>query len=270
MNIFEIFRLECISAGLEIKNKADALQEVTRVAKKCHVLDNVSHESIKKSLEERENLGSTGFGKGIAIPHCRMTDVSEFVVGLITVPEGIDFDAIDGEKVHIIFFIIGPLLNTNEHIRILSILSRTLNIPGVADEILGRNNPESIYESFLRYIRDHVDTKDHKAKQLLHVFVQDKDIFEDILQVFASVETSSMAIIEGKNSREYLSKMPLFAGFWGDSYLGVNRIITAVIDKSLTNEILRNIENLTGSLDKRTDIMATVQDIFYTAGSLEA
>lgn len=270
MNLFKILRLECITAGAELKDKTITLHEIARIAKKCHVFDNVSEDQIISCLEEREKLGTTGFGKGIAIPHCRLKDISEFVVGVITVPKGVDFDALDGKKVHVIVFIIGPDIETNEHIRLLSIISRTLNIPEMADEILAQNNSQSIFESFLRYSRDHIETKDRKEKQLFHVFIQDEALFQDILQVFAAMESSSIAIIEGKNTREYLARIPLFAGFWSDSHLGVNRIIAAVIEKALTNETLRAIENITGSLDKRTDVMVTVHDIFYTAGSLEA
>ena len=270
MNLLEILRLECIAVGLESRDKTVTLHEIARIAKNCHVFDNVSEDQITCGLEEREKLGTTGFGKGIAIPHCRLKDISEFVVGVITVPKGVDFDALDGEKVHVIVFIIGPDVETNEHIRLLSIISRTLSIPGIIEEILAQNNSESIYESFLRYSRDQVEPKERKKKQLCHVFVQDEELFKDILQVFAAMETSSIAIIEAKNIREYLARIPLFAGFWSDSHLGVNRIIAAIIDKSLTNETLRAIENITGSLDKRTDVMVTVQDIFYTSGSLKA
>jgi len=270
MNLFDILRLECIEVGAELKDKSDALREIARLAKKCTVFDNVGEKDIFRNLEEREKLGTTGFGKGIAIPHCRLKDVSEFAVGLITVPEGVEFESLDGEKVKLIIFIVGPDRVTNEHIRILSVISRTLNIPGVIDEILAQNNPESIHESFLRYSRDQVEPGDRKEKQAFHVFIQDEELFKDILQIFAAVETSSIAIIEGKNTREYLFTMPLFAGFWTDNYLGFNRIIAAVIDKSLTNETLRSIESLTGNLDQRNDIMVIVQDIFYTAGSLEA
>jgi mannitol/fructose-specific phosphotransferase system IIA component (Ntr-type) len=269
MNLFDILRLECIAAGVELKDKSDALNEVVRVAKKSSVFTGVSEEELLMGIEEREKTGTTGFGKGIAIPHCRLTDITEFVVGVITVPQGVDFDALDGEKVHLIIFIIGPDYESNEHIRILSIVSRILHIPGVVDEILAEKTPESIHESLLRYSLDQVDTKDRKEKQLCHVFVQDAELFEDILQVFAAMETCSVTVIEGKNTREYLLSMPLFAGFWGDSHLGFNRIITAVIDKSLINETLRSIESITGQLDQRTDILVIVQNLFYAAGSLE-
>jgi len=270
MNVFEIFRLECISVGVELKEKADALNTIARIAKKCKNFDNVSEEQIAQALEEREKIGSTGFGKGIAIPHCRLKDVSEFGVGIITLKEGVDFDALDGEKVFLIVFIVGPDLETNEHIRILSIISRALRIPGMVDEILAQNDPESVYESFSRYLRDYVKTREGKEKQLCHVFVQDEELFKDVLQVFASMETGSVSVIEAKNTREYLARMPLFAGFWSDSHLGFSRIISAVIDKSLINETIRAIESITGSLENRTDIMVTVQNIFYAAGSLEA
>ena len=270
MNLFDILHLECIEVGARLKNKPDTLLETARLVKKCPVFENVSEKDIVLGLEEREKLGSTGFGKGIAIPHCRLKDVSEFVVGIITVPEGVEFEALDGEKVKLIIFIVGPDRATNEHIQILSVISRTLSIPGAIDEILAQKNPESIHESFLRYSLDQVDTGKRKEKQLFHVFIQDEELFKDILQIFATLETSSIAIIEAKNTREYLFSMPLFAGFWTDSYLGFNRIIAAVIDKSLTNETLRAIEGLTGNLEQRNDIMVIVQDIFYTAGSLEA
>ena len=173
MNLFDILHLECIEVGARLKDKSDALLETARLVKKCPVFDNVSEKDIVLGLEEREKLGSTGFGKGIAIPHCRLKNVSEFVVGIITVPEGVEFEALDGEKVKLIFFIVGPDRATNEHIRILSIIARTLSIPGVIDEILAQKNPESIHESFLRYSHDQVDTGDRKEKQAFHVFIQD-------------------------------------------------------------------------------------------------
>ena len=270
MDIFNYLRLECIAAGIKLKDKTDVLQKIASIAKKCESFDNVSEEQIAQALEEREKIGSTGFGQGIAIPHCRLRDISEFGVGIITSKEGVDFDALDDEKVHLIVFIIGPDLETNEHIRILSIISRALRIPGMVDEILAQNNPESVYESFLRYLRDYVKTREGKDKQLCHVFVQDEELFKDILQLFAAMEASSVAVIEAKNTREYLARMPLFAGFWNDSHLGFNRVISAVINKSLINETIRAIESITGSLENRNDIMVTVQNIFYTAGSLEA
>ena len=79
--------------------------EIVQTARKCSILKNVSDEEILNGLQDRESLGSTGFGKGIAIPHCRLKSVSDFVVGIMTVPAGVDFEALDGEAVNFIIFI---------------------------------------------------------------------------------------------------------------------------------------------------------------------
>ncbi len=270
MVISEILRKECIAAGAHFKSKAETLREIARIAKKCDVFDNIGENEIISALDKREKLGSTGFGKGIAIPHCRLKDISEFVLGIVTITDGVEFDSLDNKKVYLIAFIIGPDRETDEHIRILSIISRILNIPGAIEEIRSQSNPETIYESFLRYVSDHVDTKDRTEKQLCQVFIQNEHLFEEIISIFAAIDTQTIVIPDVKNTREYLTKLPLFSGFFSDSHLGFNRIIISVIDKSLINETLRSIEHITGSLDKRTDIMVMVQDTFYTAGSLEA
>ena len=83
------------------------------------------------------------------------------------------------------------------------------------------------------------------------------------------MDTSSVIVIEAKNTREYLVKTPLFASMLSDSHLGNSRIIMASVDNSLTNETLRGIERITGNLDKRTDVLVMIQDILYTAGALE-
>jgi PTS system nitrogen regulatory IIA component len=59
-------------------------------------------------LQQRERIGTTGFGGGIAIPHCSLDDIEEFVVGLLIVSDGVDFESLDGKKTTTFFFIIGP------------------------------------------------------------------------------------------------------------------------------------------------------------------
>jgi len=101
-------------------------------------------------LQARESLGSTGVGKGIAIPHCRLKAVKDFVVGAVTVPSGVDFDALDAEKVRLIVFIIAPEVVSNKHVGLLSVISQRLLAPKALEQILEEPTPEGIYESFLR------------------------------------------------------------------------------------------------------------------------
>src|SRR4030042_497855 len=108
MKLADVLHKECIAVNARLSDKTEVLQEVARLAKKSSILDSVSEQEILAGLQARESLGSTGVGKGIAIPHCRLKTVKDFVVGIVTVPSGVDFDALDAGKVRLIVFIIAP------------------------------------------------------------------------------------------------------------------------------------------------------------------
>jgi PTS system nitrogen regulatory IIA component len=270
MKIDNVLREECVVVNAEFTKKTEVLLEVARTAKKSKVLSNVSENEILKGLEARESLGSTGVGKGIAIPHCRLESVSDFVVGLITVPSGVDFEALDKQKVNIIIFIIAPKADANKHLRLLSMVSQTLLMPGVIEKILAQNTPEGVRESFLEHAASDIEAKGEAGKSLLHVFVQDESMFKEILQVLAGVPSSSIAVLGAENTGAYLMKMPLFAAFWSDEPSKFSRIIIATVKRGLANEAVRRIESVTGDLAKKAGVLVTVQEVSYMAGSLDA
>ncbi len=270
MKLFDLLCPECIAACLDLANKEAALQKIVQLAKKSAILKDVEEEQILQGLKQREELGSTGFGNGIAIPHCRLEEVPDFVVGIVTIPSGVDFDAMDGKKVHIIVFIVAPARETNDHLRLLSAVSHVLNVPSAVKEILSAGTPHILQETFLRHARDDVNAKGHSNKHLFHLFVQNEDMFRKLLNEFVSIESSSVTVVESRNTREYLAKMPLFAGMFSDRHAGFSRTIVAVVEKTMTNEIIRRIESITGHLDDCADVMVTIQEVFYAAGSLEA
>jgi PTS system nitrogen regulatory IIA component len=268
MKLVDVLRKECVVVGAKLNDKAATLREIARVAKLSPIIKDVNEEEILRGLQERESLGSTGFGKGIAIPHCRLSSVSDFVVGLITIPAAVDFEALDGEDVKLLIFIIAPEKESNEHIRLLSAISQILLTPGATEEILAGQTSEAIIESFLRHSRGGVEAAEPGGKNLFHVFIQDKETFRDILSVLAGVASNSLVVLDVENAGAYLSKVPLFAGMWRDNSRRFSRVIIAVLEKGLTNETVRRIESITGNLSERTDIMVTVQPIFFSAGSL--
>lgn len=270
MRLIDVVRSECVCAGAKVDGKGAALKEVVRVAKQSPILGDVPEEAILKGIEDRESLGSTGFGRGIAIPHCRLAEASDFVVGVLTIPDGVDFDSLDEKKARIIVFIIAPELQSNEHIRLLSAISQTLMTPGAVEEMVAAGTSEALLESFLRHTRGDIEAKDHKNKNLLNVLVQDESLFRDILQVLAGAESSSVVVLEAENTRLYLAKTPLFAGFWSDDSSGFARLIMAIVDRKLANETIRRIEELTGNLDERSGVMVMMQEIMYASGQLEA
>ncbi len=268
MYLPDVLRSECIRPGFALATKAAALREVAKLAKASFILNDISEEVVLQGLLGREELGSTGFGDGIAIPHCRLEGVKEFVVGFLTVPNGVDFDALDEEKSTILVFIIAPADESKEHVRVLSAVSQVLNIPGVVDELVAATTVEAARESFVRHVKDDVETKGHDSRNQLTLFIQEEDLFQPLLNVFASINTCSFVVVESQNATSYFASVPLFAGFWSDSHVGFSRIIVGAIEKGMTNEIIRQIERVTGCLDERDDVMLLVQNVFYASGAL--
>ena len=114
------------------------------------------------------------------------------------------------------------------------------------------------------------DSSVQSGKKLLHVFVQDESVFDELLQVFATAETTSSMIMDADESTRYLMDIPFYAGFWNTDIQHFNRIIVSVIRNELVNATIRNIEFICGPLSERTDIMITVSDLHSVHGSLES
>jgi PTS system nitrogen regulatory IIA component len=267
MKLIDVLRKECVAANVQFDDKAEALLEIARIAKKSLILKDIPDEEILTGLQERESLGSTGFGKGIAIPHCRLKSVDDFVVGLITVPSGVDFEALDGEKVTLIIFIIAPEKEKNRHLKLLSAISQTLLIPGVVEEIMTESTSQAVYESFLRHTHAEIDASKQTTKVMFNVFIQDENVFREILEKLTGIETGSLVVANMETVGAYLAKVPLFADFWRDKPGSFSKAIIAVLDKGLANEAIRRVESVTGNLNECMGVMVTIQDISYAAGS---
>lgn len=268
MNLIHALRHECMQTGVAYSDRNDVLQSIARLAKKSDLLSNMEEDTIYQALLERESLSTTGFGNGIAIPHCRMDGVEDFVVGIVTDPSGVNFDAMDDEPVKLFVFIIAPSSNSNIHIKILSAISQVLSVPKHVEEMLAAPTPEILTESFLRHVRDEADPKQHDNKNLFRVQIQDEELFHDVIKIFAGFNSSTVMVTEAEPAANYIQKMPLFAGFWSDKQAEFCKVILATVDKQDTNETIRRIEQKVGSLDERDDILLTVQELFYCSGSL--
>ena len=268
MNLIQVLRRECLQAGAEYTSQNDVLAAIARLAKQSQILSEIEESTILKGLTEREELSTTGFGNGIAIPHCRLEGVEDFVVGILSTPKGTAFNAMDGEPVKLFVFIVAPASGSNEHIKILSAISQVLNVPEHVDEMVNAPNAEVLAESFLRHVRDEADAKQHDNKNLFRVQIQNEDLFHDVLKIFAGFNSSTVMVSEAEPAANYIQKMPLFAGFWSDKHAEFCKVILATVDKRDTNETIRRIEQHTGSLDERDDILLTVQELFYCSGNL--
>jgi hypothetical protein len=187
---------------------------------------------------------------------------------VLSVPSGVEFAAMDDQPVKLFVFIVAPANSSNDHIKILSGISQVLTVSENVVEMLAAPTAEILAENFLRHVRDEADPKQHDTKNLFRIQIQNEELFHEVLQVFEGFQASTVMVSESEPAANYLQKMPLFAGFWNDKASDFCKVILATVDKQDTNETIRRIEQHTGSLDERTDILLTVQELFYCAGSL--
>jgi len=108
-------------------------------------------EPIYDSLMAREQLGSTGLGKGIAIPHCRVASCTGIIGSLITLAEPVDYDAIDGRPVDILFVLIVPEQKSDDHIKTLAKLEELFSDEDLCFTLRQTQSNEDLYNIAITY-----------------------------------------------------------------------------------------------------------------------
>lgn len=128
MKLRELFTADSAELDLKAETKDDLLKEMVGLLS----LDEKSESILFKTLKRRENLGSTGIGKGIAIPHCRSLVVNRLRLAYGRKPGGMDFKAIDGERVYNFFLIVAPPLEvSNQYLPVLGKIAQFAKDPDV-------------------------------------------------------------------------------------------------------------------------------------------
>jgi PTS system nitrogen regulatory IIA component len=106
----------------------------------------VERAEVERVLVEREHLQSTGIGEGVAIPHGALSQLETQVAALLIAPDGVEFAAIDGHKVTILFAVIGPKRATGEHLKTLARVSRLLRNKAFRDRLVASSDARAAYD----------------------------------------------------------------------------------------------------------------------------
>ena len=139
MELREFFSEDAIQLNLAGNTKDDVLKELIALLK----LDDKSQGMLFKMLKRRENLGSTGIGRGIAIPHCRSLVVSKLRVAFGRKAEGLDFKAIDEKMVNFFFLIVAPPLEvSNQYLPVLGKIAQFSKEPDVPQRLMEISEPK--------------------------------------------------------------------------------------------------------------------------------
>jgi PTS system nitrogen regulatory IIA component len=131
-----------VLSGVVAANKKGLLQALGAAAARAWGLD---AKRVTERLVEREKLGSTGFGGGIALPHGRMDNIDRVSGLFVRLERPVDFDAIDDLPVDLIFMLLSPEGAGAEHLKALASISRKLRDRGFAAKLRGAGSPDALY-----------------------------------------------------------------------------------------------------------------------------
>jgi mannitol/fructose-specific phosphotransferase system IIA component (Ntr-type) len=138
MELREFFSEDAVKLEIESTAKDDVLKELISLLK----LDDKSEGMLFKMLKRRENLGSTGIGRGIAIPHCRSLVVSKLRVAFGRKTAGVDFKAIDEKPVNFFFLIVAPPLEvSNQYLPVLGKIAQFSKEPDIPERLFALKEP---------------------------------------------------------------------------------------------------------------------------------
>ncbi|HCB44257.1 MAG TPA: PTS IIA-like nitrogen-regulatory protein PtsN [Pseudomonas sp.] len=142
MQIDHILTPERTFSGVQGGSKKRVLELIGKLVAQQTNLD---PDAIYENLIAREKLGSTGFGNGIAIPHCRLEDCHQAIGALLQLDGKIDFDALDGQPVDLIFVLLVPQEATEQHLQILKMLAGKLDRADLREALRAAPDADALY-----------------------------------------------------------------------------------------------------------------------------
>lgn len=273
MDMLKMLHSDSCQPNIPAANKQAALETLADLALKHPDAAEVSRDVLMKRLLEREEQGSTGIGNQLAIPHCQVPGLKQFVIALATSAKGVDYEAIDGKKARLFFMILAPEGEAASHLKVLAHISRTLSLPGVRPEILAAPTRLALFEAFMSKANPEgtAELKKREEMSLLTLILFDKDLIYDVLEMFLQKGIEGATINDSYGMGEYISNVPLFAGFLGFMNDRTNRSKTlkALIPTAAMNSIVEGIEAITGDLDKKQGAALFITPVQLWKGTMK-
>lgn len=137
---------EAVRTDLKAEDKPGVIREMVQALEEAGSIDPAQTESIIKAILKREELGSTGIGRGVAVPHTKHPSVNRLVGTVGISQEGVDFNSLDGEKVHLFFLVISPPDRPGDHLRALENISLKLRNDTFCRFLKQSKTPEDVLQ----------------------------------------------------------------------------------------------------------------------------
>lgn len=142
MKFSDLLKPAAVRVVAHVTSKKRLFQDLADIASSVYGLDAVA---AVDALQERENLGPTGVGHGVALPHARIAGVDDVTGVFLRLEKSLDFDAVDRQPVDLIFALFAPKDSGVEHLKALALVSRTLRDGSVCAKLRANTEPETLY-----------------------------------------------------------------------------------------------------------------------------
>ncbi len=146
MKLSDFMVSDAILADLQVNSKEDAVRAMIESLRKGGSIKEEDEDSIVAAILKREELGSTGIGNGVAVPHTKHPSVDRLIGTVALSKEGVDFASLDGEVVHILFLLVSPPDRPGDHLRGLENISRHLRKQNFCSFLRQAGSKEEIVE----------------------------------------------------------------------------------------------------------------------------
>lgn len=146
MKICDVLSKERILAKFEINSKETCINSLVDLFKGDSRVNDI--ETMRTAIHERETIMSTGIGNGFAIPHAKTSGVNEMIAGFATLKTPIEFEALDGQPVELVFLLVGEENAVGQHIKMLSRISRLMNKETFREKLIKALDVDEIFSLF--------------------------------------------------------------------------------------------------------------------------
>lgn len=271
MELKDILDTTLCRVDFTAKNKQNALEKIAAIAARSVHLTKISEKTVLSGIMEREAMGSTGFGEGIAMPHARLQGLDHFIVFVLISPKGVDFDTLDQRKARIFCVILAPEEKVNQHLEILASFSRLLSQSAVKRELVSARTVDIIYETVVRHTDAGTTAGKKTVMKLLVMILYYEEFMHPVLEYLLENGVKGATIIESGGMGSYISAIPLFASFLGFMRDDKNKskTILALIPDNREDAIFSGIERITGDLDKKEGAMLMSFALSRHKGTME-
>jgi len=149
VRLSDVLHPENVKVPLEALDKEEAFEELVDLAARNGFVPDAG--AAVAALAEREAKATTGIGEGVAIPHGKHETIPHLTAALGISPHGIDFDAVDGDPVHIVFLLLAEEDNPGPHVQALAAIAKLLQNPRFRQELRQATSADEAYQVLLRY-----------------------------------------------------------------------------------------------------------------------